>query len=194
MNKIAFVLTTLATLTVAPAAFAREPSDDQEDETGVPVPDSSSSTTIITSAEPPPPPVAPMTPLRNRETMVARQSIRPNRPLLLTGSLMFLGCYATTAGLTAAASARGMKADKDLYLPVVGPWMHLSSTYEGTLSKAVIAGSGVIQGVGLAISVLSLIVPEKIPAATIDAKGVKINLTATSFGKGSAGVGAVGEF
>jgi hypothetical protein len=194
MKKAAFVLTTLATVTVAPPVLAQEPTDDQEESITMPVP-GDASTTTITSAEPPQQqPVAPMTPLRNRETMIARQSIRPNRPLLLTGSMMFLGSYATTAGLTAAASARGQNADKDLYLPVVGPWMHLSSTYENTLNKALIVGGGAVQAAGLAISILSLIVPEKIPAATIEAKGIKVNLTATSFGKGSAGFGAVGQF
>ncbi len=193
MNKALLALTTLATVTVAPVVLAQEPTDDQEEPSPMPAPDES--TTTITSAEPPQQQaVAPMTPLRDRETMVARQSIRPNRPLLMTGSMMLLGSYATTAGITAAADMRGLKADKDLYLPVVGPWLHLANVYEGTVDKALVVGSGVVQATGLAISILSLIVPEKIPAATIEAKGLKVNLTATSFGKGSAGFGAVGQF
>ena len=193
MNKALFVLTTLATMAVAPALLAQEQTDDQE-EAPLPNPvpaDPSAGTTTITSAEPPGQPVAPMTPLRHREAMTARQTIRPNRPLLITGTMTLLGSYATTVGLTAAASMREGNADKDLYIPVVGPWMHLASIYEGMFDKLLIAGSGVVQGAGLAITILSLIIPEKIPAAIIEANGVKVNLTATSFGKGSAGAGVV---
>jgi hypothetical protein len=65
---------------------------------------------------------------------------------------------------------------------------------ETTLDTALIAGSGVIQGAGVLLGVLSLIVPEHVPAATIQAGGVSVQLTATSYGRGSGGLGAVGQF
>jgi hypothetical protein len=43
------------------------------------------------------------------------------------------------------------------------------------------------------MAVASIFVPEKIPAATIQAGNVKMNMTAASFGRGSAGIGAIGR-
>jgi hypothetical protein len=194
MKKAAFALTTLAALAAAPAAFAQDiPDDEASESSGALESGPVEATTTITSAEPPTP-VAPMPPPRARETIVARQAIRPHRPLLIAGSSMLFGSYAATAAVTAVASYEGRTADERLYLPVVGPWMHLMDTTEGTLDMILIAGSGVAQGVGLGLTVLGLVIPEKIPAATIEALGTKVNLTATSFGRGSAGVGATGQF
>lgn len=150
------------------------------------------STTRVTSgdATPMPPSSEPV----NRDTVTLNQSIRPNRPLLFTGGLLFAGSYATTAALTAANTDGG--GDKNMYIPVIGPWLHLadSKTNEGTSDTLLVAGSGVLQGVGLGMTILSLFVPEKIPAATIQAGNVKMNVTPASFGRSSAGLGAVGEF
>lgn len=194
MKKAAFALTTLAALAAAPAALAQDiPDDEASESSGAPESGPVEATTTITSADPATP-VAPMPPPRARETIVARQAIRPHRPLLITGSTMLFGSYAVTATVTAVASYEGRNADERLYLPVVGPWMHLMDTTEGTLDMILIAGSGVAQGVGLGLTVLGLVIPEKIPAATIEALGTKVNLTATSFGRGSAGIGATGQF
>jgi hypothetical protein len=113
--------------------------------------------------------------------------------MLLTGAMIFAGTYATTAAIT-AGKVDNANGDRTLYLPVVGPWLHLADIDEGTANTIWIAGSGILQGLGLAISAVSFFVPEKIPAATIEAAGVKVNVTATSFGKGSAGIGASGQF
>lgn len=149
------------------------------------------STTTVTSADTTP--VPPSEPV-SHDTTTLNQSIRPNRPLLFTGGLIFAGAYATTAALTAANTDGG--GDKNMYIPVVGPWLHLadSGNHEGTRDTLLVAGSGVLQGVGLGMAIASLFVPEKIPAATIQAGNVKMNLTAASFGRSSAGVGALGEF
>lgn len=195
MKKAAFALTTLAALAAAPAVLAQDsPDDETQESAGAPVSTpAEASTTTITSAEPPTP-VAPMAPPRARETIVARQKIRPHRPLLIAGTTTLFGSYAATAAVTAFASYEGRNADERLYLPVVGPWMHLADTTEGTMDMILIAGSGIAQGVGLGLTVLGLVIPEKIPAATIEALGTKVNLTATSFGRGAAGIGAVGQF
>jgi hypothetical protein len=197
MKKAAFALTTLAALAAAPAALAQDPPDDETQESsGAPVstPAEASTTTITSTSAEPPIPVAPMAPPRARETIVARQKIRPHRPLLIAGTTTLFGSYVATAAVTAFASYEGRKADERLYLPVVGPWMHLADTTEGTMDMILVAGSGIAQGVGLGLTVLGVVIPEKIPAATIEALGTKVNLTATSFGRGFAGIGAVGQF
>jgi hypothetical protein len=195
MKKAAFALTTLAALAAAPAALAQDPPDDEtQKSSGAPVSTpAEASTTTIKSAEPPIP-VAPMAPPRARDTIVARQKIRPHRPLLIAGTTTLFGSYAATAAVTGFASYEGRNADERLSLPVVGPWLHLADTTEGTMDIILIAGSGIAHGVGLGLIVLGLVIPEKIPAATIEALGTKVNLTATSFGRASVGIGAVGQF
>jgi len=56
------------------------------------------------------------------------------------------------------------------------------------------ASSGALQGAGIVVGALSLFVPERVPAATIETAGVKVHVAPTSFGRASAGVGAVGQF
>lgn len=199
MNKAAFLTASFAALAVVRVALAQDQGADPLAPLAVSGAPASTSTdpaqTTTTSAEAPPtPPVAPVPSLRERETLVARQSIRPNRPLLLAGLSTFVGTYATTAALTGATVVRGGNVDRTLYLPLAGPWLHLATVPEGMLDRFLIAGSGVLQGVGVALSVLSVFVPEKIPAATVEARGIKVNLTATSFGKGSSGLAAEGQF
>lgn len=146
-------------------------------------------TTTITSAE-----IVPMTPPPPRDTITVKQTSRPHRPLLYTGSSMLVSTYAATAAVTAIRDVRDGNKDQTLYIPVAGPWLHLRTSSEGMLDKSLIIGSGVAQGVGAFLSVLSLIVPEKVPAATIQAGGVKVHITASSPGKGAAGIGAGGTF
>ncbi|HVH46950.1 MAG TPA: hypothetical protein VM925_31620 [Labilithrix sp.] len=211
MKKAALALTTLAALTVTTVALAEEPNK-AEGPTST-LPDSSTtsggtqgsspttptpapqttSTTTITSAEAMPAPVA-LAPPPARETITLKQSVRPNRGLLYTGGAMLIGSYATTAAMTATRDIRDGNGDQSLFIPVAGPWLHLANSSETPLNTALIAGSGVAQGVGTVLGMLSLIVPERIPAATIQAGGVKMQLTATSYGRGSAGIGAVGQF
>ena len=135
----------------------------------------------------------PMGPVhREPETVVARQRILPNRPLLYTGGAMLAGAYLTSAALTATRALEN--PDKTLYIPVVGPWLHLKDIPEGARDKILIAGSGVVQGAGLALTVASFFLPQKIPAAVITSGDVKMNVTPTAFGPGSAGAMAVGRF
>jgi hypothetical protein len=146
-------------------------------------------TTRITQAEMLPPSTTPPT----RETVTVKQSFRPNRPLLITGSALFVGSYATTAALTAADLYDGA-GDRSMYIPVVGPWMHLASFSDSGWDQALVIGSGIAQGAGVGLAIASLFIPEKVDAATIQAGNVKVNLTATSMGRGSGGIGAVGSF
>jgi hypothetical protein len=158
------------------------------------------STTTVTSADEAsatatPMPTAQQRPA-DRETITLYSSVHPNKPFLITGGIMFIGAYATTATLTAVSN--NANVDKNLYLPIVGPWVHLGSpsatASNKTMDTVLVAGSGVVQGVGAGLMVLSLFVPEKVPAATIQAGNTKVHIMPASFGVGSAGVGAGGTF
>lgn len=196
------------TLVSAPMAFADDSKTTPTTSTGTSAPVTAtspsasmpSSTTTVTSSDgvtanaTPMPAISARPP--ERDTVTLYQSVRPNKPYLYTGGLMFLGSYATTATLTAVSD--NPNADKNLYLPIVGPWMHLASNSatasNGTLDTVLVAGSGVIQGVGAGLMLASLFIPERVPAATIQAGNTKVHLTPTSYGIGSAGIGAGGVF
>lgn len=130
-------------------------------------------------------------PTEERDTVTLSQSYRPNRPLLITGGAIFVGTYATTAAIAAAEDR-----NKDLYLPVVGPWLHLADLPDDTdtLETVLTAGSGVLQGVGVLMTAASFFIPEKVPAATIQAGNFKMNVAPTAFGRASGGIGATGTF
>lgn len=184
---------------VTPAAATPAPGAPTTAGTAAPGDATSTSTTTTTSADgdataTPMPAAAP--PPGERETVTLYQSVRPNKPYLYTGGIMFLGAYATTATLTAVSD--NANADKNLYLPVVGPWVHLADSAatrsNSTTDTILIAGSGVVQGVGAGLMLASLFIPEKVPAATIQAGNTKVHFAPTSFGIGSAGAAAGGTF
>jgi hypothetical protein len=130
------------------------------------------------------------------ESTVVYNKRRPNKALLITGSALLVGTYVTTAAL---AGANGPEQDKNLYIPVVGPWLNLAdrTTASGragdTRDTVLIAGSGVLQGAGAALLITSFFVPEKVPAARISAGNVKMQITPTA-APGAGGLGAIGTF
>jgi hypothetical protein len=143
--------------------------------------------TTLTSAVVPEPPPLP----NERDTVTLTQKFRPHRPLIVTGSVLLVGAYVPTAVLTATNNQ-----DRSLYIPVVGPWLHLADRKPGEDAgiAALIAASGIVQGAGVIIMGASMFIPEKVPVATIQAGNVKINLSPTSYGRGTAALGAVGTF
>jgi hypothetical protein len=138
----------------------------------------------------------------------AEYKYRPNRPLLFTGLGILVGTYGTSA-LVAAGSDRN--EDKDLYVPVVGPWLNLAERDCGLgecgqredWNQAALIGSGVLQGVGLSLAVASLFVSEdrdaksfyKSSRATKSTAAAKptIQLTPVNV-RGGGGFGAIGTF
>ena len=129
------------------------------------------------------------------ESQIVYAKRTPNKALLITGASLFVSTYVTTAAL---AGANGGIGDKDLYIPVVGPWINIAdrvpSTRENnTRDTLLIAGSGVLQGVGAIMAVTSFFVPEKIPAARIQAGNVKMEVSPQA-GAGMGGLGAIGTF
>jgi hypothetical protein len=158
------------------------------------------STTAVTSAE-----TASVTPSGTlsapptRETTTLYQSVRPNKAYLYTGGVLFLGSYAATATLTGiAANEDRPTVDRNLYIPVIGPWLHLAddakTASNSTGDSLLVAGSGIIQGAGVAMIIASFFVPERVPAATIQAGVVKMHVTPMSMGRAGSGLGAVGTF
>jgi hypothetical protein len=126
-----------------------------------------------------------------KDTVVLYQSYRPNKAYLYTGGAILLGSYVTTAAVTASENE-----DQVLYIPVAGPWISLADrpANEDTSTTALIIGSGVLQGVGALLTTASFFIPEKVPAATIQAGNTKIHLSPMANGRGTAGVGAFAQF
>ena len=156
------------------------------------------STTTTTSADDAtaaaPTPMTSMAPPTGESTTIY-QKRTPNKAMLITGSALFVSTYVTTAAL---AGANGGLGDKDLYIPIVGPWINIAERTPGqyennTRDTLLIAGSGVLQGVGAIMAVTSFFVPEKVPAARIQAGSVKMEITPQA-GAGVGGLGAVGVF
>jgi hypothetical protein len=88
----------------------------------------------------------------------------PNRPLLITGAVLFVGSYGASA-IVAAASDR--KADEKLYYPVVGPWLDLKNRDcevndcgSDGFNKALLIADGAVQGIGAISMLLGLVLPE----------------------------------
>lgn len=174
---------------VAPAPPPPQPVTTTTPPASAPV--GTTTTTSSDTSTAPAPVTATSTEPSSHDTVTLYDKHRPNTPLLFTGSAIFLGSYVTTAVYTAANTDT---TDKSLYLPAVGPWLALADSDYDTTKTLLVAGSGVLQGVGLALGIASFFVPEKKAAATIQAGDVKMNVVPTSYGVGSAGIGAVGTF
>jgi len=155
---------------------------------GPPAPAPTTTATTTTTSSPLDPSTQPPPP--EKDTVTLYQSHRPNKAYLYTGGLIFLGSYTTTAVLNATNDV-----DKSLYIPVIGPWMHIADRDStDALDTVLIAGSGVLQGAGILLMTASMFIPERVPAATIQAGNVRLNVAPTAYGRGSAGIGAIGTF
>lgn len=181
MKKLVVTLTlAVSTLASSSAAFADEINTDvvTTDKSAQPATSTSTTTTA-------PPPATSTTTSQTTTTSASyatptdrpsyelRENSRPHRPLLITGSAIFLGSYATTVIATAANDG----PDKSLYIPVVGPWLHLADRNgtEGRTEQTLLVGaSGVVQGLGVGLMVASLFIPEKRSVGTISLGPVKM--------------------
>lgn len=119
----------------------------------------------------------------------AERTSRPNRTLLVTGGAIFLGTYAASAVVGGILSE---DADRNLVIPVAGPWIALGNRdcglgecgfYEDVNAWALIA-SGVLQGAGIALAISSLFIAEPRERTQAKVRVVPIG----------AGVGAIGTF
>jgi hypothetical protein len=127
-----------------------------------------------------------------RESITVYNKHVPNTPMLVGGAVLLGATYATTA---AFVGANGKIGDHDLYIPIVGPWINLADRScvgdcpHDDRDKALIVASGIGQGAGALLGLVSFFVPEKVPAARIQAGPVKMIVAPTA-----GGVGAVGTF
>lgn len=119
----------------------------------------------------------------------AEERARPHRTLLLTGGAIFLGTYAASAIVGATV---GTDADRNLAIPLAGPWIALGKRdcgigecgfYEDVNGIALVT-SGVAQAAGLALVITSLFVEE-----TREHPRAKVRVVPIG-----AGLGAVGTF
>jgi hypothetical protein len=126
-----------------------------------------------------------------------RDTVRPHRPMLITGGAIFLGTYAASA---VAGSIVGTSADEKLAIPLVGPWIALGDRwcalgkcgfYEDVNFLAIVT-SGVAQAAGLGIAIASFFVDERRPSREAAKPGVRV--VPVSMGRGGAGLGAHGTF
>lgn len=132
----------------------------------------------------------------SQDSVTVYQKTRPNPALLVTGGAILAGTYVTTA---VVAGQSDHEPDKNLYIPVVGPWLNLadrqcSGCEHETRNVTLIVGSGILQGLGAGMVLASFLVPKKVEAATIQAGNVKMHVLPTQMGRDGAGVGAVGTF
>lgn len=121
----------------------------------------------------------------------------PNRPLLVTGLVVLAASYGAGA-LVGALTDR--PADDKLYYPVVGPWLDLrhrgcaaDPCSNNRLDRVLIGGDGVLQAIGAAGVLLSLVVPEKTTRQWYLIGNEQV-LVAPQFSASSLGLGVVGEF
>ena len=135
------------------------------------------------------------TPMPSGESTVVPGKQTPNKAILITGVSLLASTYVTTA---AFADANGPIADRDLFIPIFGPWVNLKDRTPTTRANNerdafLIAGSGVLQGMAALMVVTSFFIPEKLPAARVQAGNVNMVVTPQA-SAGGAGVGALGTF
>jgi hypothetical protein len=144
---------------------------------------------------------------QSRETPASNFTAGPNRGLLGTGLVMFGLPYAASVAV-AATSER--PADRDLFIPVAGPWMDISNrrTCAGTtfdcdqesFYKAILAANGVLQAVGALAIVGSVLFPEVRPKSPPPANSLTpardkaVMISPYYTGNGSYGLSAIGRF
>ncbi|MGD0525915.1 MAG: hypothetical protein ABSE49_12270 [Polyangiaceae bacterium] len=126
---------------------------------------------------------------------------RPNRTLLMTGLILFGATYAGSIGVAAGSPHQG---DSNLYVPVVGPWLDLSSRPgcpstadcgAETGNRVLLVGDGILQTIGALEIIGAFVFPETIPVAHVatDKSGGEVMFSPSKVGNGY-GMAAVGLF
>jgi len=140
-------------------------------------------------------------PYGSAETTQRTYEKRPHSTLLSAGVGLFVIGYGSSV---VAGAVSGREEDKNLFIPVVGPWLDLADRDCSSrpcggnedLAKAMIVTSGIVQGAGLLMGVSSLFVPETTSMTEEKRRAAlkpKVSFTPVSLGAG-AGAGLVGRF
>lgn len=119
------------------------------------------------------------------ETSITHKRL-PNRPLLATGSVLFVGSY-IPAVIGAAVSDR--RGDEKMYIPVAGPWLALArGESESAGYKTLMVLDGAVQGLGALALVSSMFIPErKTKNWYLIGSNRKFQLTTHGMGMGAVG-------
>jgi len=125
----------------------------------------------------------------------------PNRRLLWTGVTAFAVTY--TASVVGGGVGGDRISDKNLFIPLVGPWLDLGqrdcefrgcNDKQEVVFKSLIIASGIVQGAGVLVALSSLFIPETTQPVRIQAKTrPDVHVLPVSL-SGGAGLGAVGTF
>jgi len=183
------------------SSVASVASAQQQPGTNVPTPQPASPAAVATT----PAPAATMSPLPvvsdpNEPVIDATttRSTYPNRPLLVTGLVLFGASYAPSAIIGATADRED---DKKLVYPVAGPWMNLANRDCGTsacsnedLYKGLLIADGIVQGVGALGVLMSFVLPEKTTRKWYLIGQDSTQVTPMRMGYGGIGLGASGKF
>jgi hypothetical protein len=120
----------------------------------------------------------------------------PNYPMFWSGVVAFTFAYNDSI-FVAIQSDRS--SDKRLLLPVVGPWLALGQRNCSSepcknpgLSATLLAIDGASQGVGFALMLASLVVPNR--AMEIRMGKARIRMTPVALGAGAEGIAATAPF
>jgi hypothetical protein len=135
---------------------------------------------------------------RGRDTVVAGG---PNSALLSSGLFVFGVPYLTSV-VVAATSSR--PEDKNLYIPVVGPWLDFAqredcgsigqrSCDNETVNKVLLGADGILQGLGALQIVGAFLMPETRTVTTV-ATEPRIMVGPTRVGRTGYGLAAAGTF
>ncbi|HEY8078821.1 MAG TPA: hypothetical protein VIF62_32035 [Labilithrix sp.] len=205
MNKLALSFATAASAFAAAMTFApNSRADETTTTTTAPAP-AAQPAQNVTVQQPAPAgqtttTAAPYAPPPQGQEMYAEKSTThyPNKTLLSTGVGLFVLSYAPSA-IAGAVSPRD--EDKNLFIPLVGPWMDLSqrnapSGRSEDVAKGMIITSGIVQGAGVLLGLGSLVIPESTTTtekSQVAQNKPEVHVLPVSFGAG-AGVGAVGRF
>lgn len=126
------------------------------------------------------------------------RSTYPNKPLLITGLVVFGGSYGAAAVVGATTDRED---DKKLVYPVAGPWMDLANRDCTTnncsnedLNKALLIGDGILQGIGALGVLMSFVLPEKSTRKWYLIGQEGTHVTPMKMGYAGFGLGAMGQF
>ena len=139
--------------------------------------------------------------------MTSPQPATPERPSgLPNGRLLTLGTGALVLGYAPAfvvALTSDHKGDKDLFIPVVGPWFDLGdrvctlteTTNCGAtgMEKAALVVDGIVQGVGALMMAGSFVIPERSKPRAAD-NSPRVRVVPSSIGGRGAGMSVFGQF
>jgi hypothetical protein len=166
---------------------------------------------VVEPQDAPPPPQASTTVVAQPAPMVVtapvadqpyRDETRPNRGLFMSG-LIAAGVPYIASVVVAATS--GHVGDRDLYIPVVGPYIDVgnrggcpASGSCGTeiLNKTLLVVDGVVQSVGALEILGSFLFPETVRIATAStSQGAGVSFVPARVGdRGAYGLAAIGRF